>query len=72
MLFALLGMLYIDREALENEWFCVINALLVLRHFFSIIVYCVSTLSLHIESTMILKYSATESYKLYVCFVDKQ
>jgi len=69
MLFALLGMLYIDREALENEWFCVINALLVLRHFFSIIVYCVSTLSLHIESTMIL---ATESYKLLVCFVGKQ
>ena len=64
----------VDHEALEREWYCVIKAykFTCFEAFFGIVVYCVSSLSLHIGSTMILKCSATKSYKFLVSFVGKQ
>ena len=64
----------VDHEALEHEWYCVIKAykFTCFEAFFGIVVYCVSSLSLHIGSTMILKCSATKSYKFLVSFVGKQ
>ena len=61
----------VGHEAHENEWHYVIKAynFTCFEGFFCIIIYCVSALSLHIESTMILIYSATERYKLLVSFV---
>ena len=40
----------VGHEALENEWYIVIKAT-ILREIFGIIIYCVSALSLYIQST---------------------
>jgi len=50
MFFVPLGVLLV-MKALEDEWYIVIKPVFeILRDFFCISIYCVSTLSLHIES----------------------